>query len=96
MLDTQFVAHPGTATFDVRGVDASTAEHFGCPGADVMLVGRLQTVFGNLVATGTVPGRAVRVPGWSKARLGVRAVFVPWGPLDADNEVLEGFLGQDA
>jgi hypothetical protein len=33
-------------------------------------------MYGYLMATGTVPGREVRVPGWSTRR-GVRAVFVP-------------------
>lgn len=92
-MHTQFVARPGTATYDVLGVTPEQAEAVGCPGADVVLVGRLGSTFGNLMATGTVPGKAVRVPGWSTRR-GVRALFVPWGPVGADNEPLAGFLGQ--
>lgn len=89
-LCTQFVARPGTALYEVTGLTAEEAEGFGCPGADVMLTGRLGSTVGNLMATGSVPGRSVRVPGWTAARRGVRAVFVPWGP---EAEPLSGYLG---
>jgi hypothetical protein len=85
----------GTATYPVSPVDASLAEQVGCPTATHRLEGR-ETVYGYFMATGTVPGKSVRVPGWSTARKGVRAVFVPavldetvdWGsPVD-------GWLGE--
>jgi hypothetical protein len=64
------------ADYTVEHVDQRHAEYVGCPNSDYRLVGRHGVMYGYLMATGTVPGREVRVPGWSTRR-GVRAVFVP-------------------
>lgn len=67
----------GTATYHVQEVPAELAEAMGCPGATHRILGAHVTTYGAFMATGRVPGREVRVPGWTAARLGMRAVFVP-------------------
>lgn len=73
--------------FQVEEIDFATAEYVGCPEANHRIIGpNTGTVtYGYFMATGTTPGQEVRVPGWTAARKGARAVFVP--------AVLDGWTG---
>ncbi len=65
--------------FRVEEVDTDHAASVGCPTADHRVIGpNTGTVtYGYFMATGREPGHEVRVPGWTSARRGARAVFVP-------------------
>jgi hypothetical protein len=67
----------GTATYRVEAVEPDLARFVGCETATHRIVGRLFTMYGYFMATGRPAGREVKVPGWTRARLGIRAVFVP-------------------
>lgn len=83
----------GRVPLALRPVSPGTAEDHGCPGATHLLVGRHTETFGTVAS---VTGKAVRVPGWTSARLGVLSVFTPWGGTAYDPEavLLRGWVGQ--
>lgn len=73
--ETAFMTEGGRATYSLQPITEQIAQTFGCPGADVMLVGRNGHIIGTVAA---VTGRMVRVKGWP-TRKGTLAVFTPWG-----------------
>ena len=81
----------GRACYQVEAVTPDHAESVGCPGADFRIFGRYGGVYGFFIATGSTPGAEVRVPGWTTARLGIRAQFVP-AVLCEEDQPIDGYL----
>lgn len=65
----------GRACYRVEEVTPDHAEQVGCPDANARILTIAGPMYGYFSATGSQPGRQVRVPAWYSRR-GVRVVFV--------------------